>query len=83
MAEHFLLCDHYEARERSVIDQERLATNTSTHRRVQIRGACRLPQWLADWVMEEGDEGRKVEKTLIEYFRLKPPPKTVIISSRA
>ena len=29
-------------------------------RRVQIRGVCRLPQWLADWVMEEGDEGRFV-----------------------
>jgi len=51
--------------------------------RVQITGACRLPQWLADWVMKEGDEGRKIEKALIGYYGLKPPAKTVIISSRA
>jgi hypothetical protein len=51
-------------------------------RRVQIRGACRIPQWLADWVMVEGDEGRKVEKALIEYYGLVPPAKTVVISSR-
>jgi hypothetical protein len=52
-------------------------------RRVQIRGACRIPQWLADWVMAEGDEGRKIEKALIEYYGLKPPANTVVISSRA
>jgi len=34
-------------------------------------------------VMKEGDEGRKIEKALIEYYGLKPPAKTVIISSRA
>ena len=51
-------------------------------RRVQIRGACRLPQWLADWVMVEGDEGRKIVKALIEYYGLMPPANTVVISSR-
>jgi len=51
-------------------------------RRVQISGACRIPQWLADWVMKEGDEGRKIEKALIEYYKLQPPAKTVIISFR-
>jgi len=52
-------------------------------RRVQFKGACRLSQWLADWVMKEGDEGQKIEKGLIEYYGLKPPAKTIIISSRA
>jgi hypothetical protein len=50
--------------------------------RVQIRGACRVPQWLADWVMKEGDEGRKIEKALIEYFGLVPPANTVVIRNR-
>jgi hypothetical protein len=33
--------------------------------------------------MNEGDEGRKIEKALIEYCRLEPQAKTVIISTRA
>jgi hypothetical protein len=33
--------------------------------------------------MEEGVEDRKIEKALVEYYGLKPPAKTVIISSRA
>jgi hypothetical protein len=30
--------------------------------------------------MEEGDEERKVEKALIEYYGLVPPAKTVVIT---
>jgi predicted MPP superfamily phosphohydrolase len=31
--------------------------------------------------MNEGDEGRKVEKVLIEYYNLKAPPNTVVVGS--
>ena len=68
---------------KSRLGGSRLATNPGAHAAGQIRGACRIPQWLADWVMKEGDGGRKIEKTLIEYYGLVPPANTVVISSRA
>jgi hypothetical protein len=73
---------HYEATEKFVISQERLAPDPGTHEAGTDQGCLLIPKWLADWVMEEGDEGRKIEKALIEYYGLVPPAKTVIISNR-
>jgi hypothetical protein len=42
-------------------------------KRVQIRGAYRIPQWLADWVMKGGDAGKKIEEALISHFKLIAP----------
>ena len=30
----------------------------------------RLPQWLADWLKKHGDQGKTVEKALVEKYKL-------------
>ncbi len=42
-------------------------------KRVQIRGAYRIPQWLADWVLKDGDAGKKIETALMKHFKLVAP----------
>ena len=36
----------------------------------RVRIPIRLPQWLADWLKKHGDQGKTVEKALVEKYKL-------------
>jgi hypothetical protein len=42
-------------------------------KRVQLRGACTVPQWMAEWLKKEGDTCNRIETALIEKYKLVPP----------
>jgi hypothetical protein len=42
-------------------------------KRVQLKGACRVPQWIAEWLKKEGDACNRIETALIEKYKLVPP----------
>ncbi|MBI5591666.1 MAG: hypothetical protein HY881_14425 [Deltaproteobacteria bacterium] len=42
-------------------------------RRIQIRPGYRVPAWVANWMSEQGDIGRVIEKALIGFYKLTPP----------
>ncbi len=42
-------------------------------KKVPLRGACRLPQWITEWIEKEGDACDRIEMALIEKYKLVPP----------
>jgi len=42
-------------------------------KRVTLKGACSVPQWIADWLNKEGDSCSRIESALIEKYNLVPP----------
>jgi hypothetical protein len=46
-------------------------------KRVQLTGACRVPQWMAEWLKNEGDACSRIETALIEKYKLVPPENVI------
>jgi hypothetical protein len=46
-------------------------------KRVQLRGTCRVPQWIAEWLKKEGDACNRIETALIEKYKLVPPENVI------
>jgi hypothetical protein len=46
-------------------------------KRVHLGGACRVPQWIAEWLKKEGDACNRIEAALIEKYKLVPPENVI------
>lgn len=46
-------------------------------KRVYLGGACRVPQWIAEWLKKEGDACNRIEAALIEKYKLVPPENVI------
>ena len=42
-------------------------------KRVTLNDACKVPQWMNEWLQKEGNVCNLIEEALIEKFKLVPP----------
>jgi hypothetical protein len=46
-------------------------------KRVHLKSACSVPQWIAEWLKKEGDTCSRIESALIEKYNLAPPENVI------
>jgi hypothetical protein len=46
-------------------------------KRVKLKGASSVPQWLSEWLKKEDDACGRIESALIEKYKLVPPENVI------